>query len=364
MAGNSFGTLFRVTSFGESHGIALGCIIDGCPPGLELSELDIQKDLDERKPGTSKFVTQRKESDKALILSGVFDGKTTGTPISIIIFNEDHKSKDYLNIADKFRPGHADYTYFLKYGIRDYRGSGRASARETIARVAAGAVAKKWLSQKFNLQFVAYITQIGIHEIKFEDENYINQNPFFIANKTQISEIENYLESIRTQKDSIGAKLKIIARNVPVGLGYPVFNKLDADIASAMMGINAVKGVEIGDGFSVVNQNGSIHGDQLSSNGFLSNHSGGVLGGISTGAEIIINIAFKPTSSISLSRRTIDQQGMEVNISTTGRHDPCVGLRGTAIAKSMLALVLMDHTLLNIAQCHDIEQDKNILFNK
>lgn len=362
MAGNSFGTLFKVTSFGESHGAAIGCIIDGCPPGLELSEDYIQKDLDERKPGTSKFVTQRKETDKALILSGIFDGKTTGAPIAIVVFNEDQKSKDYLNIADKFRPGHADYTYFLKYGMRDYRGGGRSSARETIARVAGGSIAKKWLEEKFNLQIVAYITQIGTKKINFENEKYIKQNPFFIANKSQLDEIEDYLNSIRNEKNSIGAKLKIIARNVPVGLGDPVFNKLDADIASAMMGINAVKGVEIGDGFDVIVQKGSDCSDELSAEGFLSNHSGGIIGGISTGQDIIVNIALKPTSSIALERNSIDKQGKDVKIRTIGRHDPCVGLRAPAIAKSMMALVLMDQALLNIAQCNDVKQDKNLLF--
>ncbi|MCS4532727.1 chorismate synthase [Neisseria montereyensis] len=357
MAGNTFGQLFTVTTFGESHGPALGCIIDGCPPGLALSEQDIQTDLDRRKPGTSRHVTQRREADEVEILSGVFEGKTTGTPIALLIRNTDQRSKDYGNIARSFRPGHADYTYWHKYGTRDYRGGGRSSARETAARVAAGAVAKKWLKQQFRTEITAYVTQIGTQEIRFEGYEYIGQNPFFAANYSQIAELESYMDSIRKSLDSVGAGLRVEARGVPVGLGEPVFDRLDADIAHAMMSINAVKGVEIGAGFGSIAQRGSEHGDELTPEGFLSNHAGGVLGGISTGQDILVNIAVKPTSSIATPRRSIDIDGQPVELATHGRHDPCVGLRAAPIAEAMLALVLMDHALRHRAQNADVRVD-------
>ncbi len=354
MAGNTFGQLFTVTTFGESHGPALGCIIDGCPPGLALTEQDIQTDLDRRKPGTSRHVTQRREADEVEILSGVFEGKTTGTPIALLIRNTDQRSKDYGNIARQFRPGHADYTYWHKYGTRDYRGGGRSSARETAARVAAGAIAKKWLKEKFGTEIVCWVTQVGEVEIVFEGEQFIAHNPFFAANQSQINQLENYMDSVRKSLDSVGAKLHIEARNVPVGLGEPVFDRLDADIAYALMSINAVKGVEIGDGFGVVAQRGSYHGDELTPQGFKSNHAGGVLGGISTGQTITANFAVKPTSSIATVRESIDIDGNSVEIATHGRHDPCVGLRAAPIAEAMLALVLMDHALRQRAQNADV----------
>ena len=355
MAGNTFGQLFTVTTFGESHGPALGCIIDGCPPGLSLNEADIQHDLDRRKPGTSRHVTQRREADEVEILSGVFEGKTTGTPIALLIRNTDQRSKDYGNIAQQFRPGHADYTYWHKYGTRDYRGGGRSSARETAARVAAGAVAKKWLREKFGTDITAYVTQVGEQAIAFEGYQYIGENPFFAANQSQIADLEAYMDSVRKSLDSVGAKLRIEARNIPVGLGEPVFDRLDADIAHAMMNINAVKGVEIGAGFDCVAQRGSEHGDELTPTGFLSNHAGGILGGISTGQDILVNIAIKPTSSIATPRRSIDIDGNPVEIATHGRHDPCVGLRAAPIAEAMLALVLMDHALRQRAQNADVK---------
>ncbi|MCF7529839.1 chorismate synthase [Neisseria lisongii] len=354
MAGNTFGQLFSVTTFGESHGPALGCIIDGCPPGLALSEADIQGDLDRRKPGTSRHVTQRREADQVEILSGVFEGKTTGTPIALLIRNTDQRSKDYGNIAQSFRPGHADYAYWHKYGIRDYRGGGRSSARETAARVAAGAVAKKWLRETFGVEITAYVTQIGEKEIAFEGYEWIAQNPFFAANHSQIEDLEQYMDSVRKSLDSVGAKLHIEAKNIPLGLGEPVFDRLDADIAHAMMSINAVKGVEIGAGFGCVSQKGSEHGDELTPQGFLSNHAGGVVGGISTGQDIHINIAVKPTSSIATPRRSIDIDGNPVELATHGRHDPCVGLRAAPIAEAMLALVLIDHALRQRAQNADV----------
>lgn len=354
MAGNTFGQLFTVTTFGESHGKALGCIIDGCPPGLTLSEDDIQLDLNRRKPGTSRHVTQRREADEVEILSGVFEGKTTGTPIGLLIRNTDQRSKDYGNIAESFRPGHADYTYWHKYGIRDYRGGGRSSARETAMRVAAGAIAKKWLKEKFGTTIIAYVTQIGEETIPFESFEWINQNPFFAANQTDIPRLENYMDSIRKSLDSVGAKLTIQAENIPVGLGEPIFDRLDADIAHAMMSINAVKGVEIGAGFDSIAQRGSTHGDELTPDGFLSNHAGGVLGGISTGQDILVNIAVKPTSSIATERRSINTSGEAITLATHGRHDPCVGLRAAPIAEAMLALVLMDHALRQRAQNADV----------
>ena len=357
MAGNTFGQLFTVTTFGESHGAGIGCIIDGCPPHLPLSEADIQPDLDRRKPGTSRHVTQRREDDQVEILSGVFDGKTTGTPIALLIRNTDQRSKDYGAIAQQFRPGHADYAYWHKYGMRDYRGGGRSSARETAARVAAGAIAKKWLRQQFGTHIICWVTQVGEHEIAFENEAYIAQNPFFAANQSQIAALEAYMDSVRKSLDSVGAKLHIEARNVPVGLGEPVFDRLDADIAHALMSINAVKGVEIGDGFGVVAQRGSYHGDELTPQGFASSHAGGIVGGIATGQTITANFAIKPTSSIVTPRQSIDIHGNPVTIATHGRHDPCVGLRAAPIAEAMLALVLIDHALRHRAQNADVRVD-------
>ena len=357
MAGNTFGQLFTVTTFGESHGAGIGCIIDGCPPHLPLSEADIQPDLDRRKPGTSRHVTQRREDDQVEILSGVFDGKTTGTPIALLIRNTDQRSKDYGAIAQQFRPGHADYAYWHKYGMRDYRGGGRSSARETAARVAAGAIAKKWLRQQFGTHIICWVTQVGEHEIAFENEAYIAQNPFFAANQSQIATLEAYMDSVRKSLDSVGAKLHIEARNVPVGLGEPVFDRLDADIAHALMSINAVKGVEIGDGFGVVAQRGSYHGDELTPQGFASSHAGGIVGGIATGQTITANFAIKPTSSIATPRQSIDIHGNPVTIATHGRHDPCVGLRAAPIAEAMLALVLIDHALRHRAQNADVRVD-------
>ena len=355
MAGNSFGQLFRITTFGESHGEAIGCIIDGCPPGLALSADDIQPDLDRRKPGTSRHVTQRREADRVEILSGVFEGKTTGTPIALLIRNTDQRSKDYGAIAEQFRPGHADYSYWHKYGIRDYRGGGRSSARETAARVAAGAVAKKWLRERFGTEIVCWVTQVGEKTIAFEGEEFIGENPFFAANRSQIAELEGYMDSVRKSLDSVGARLHIEARQVPVGWGEPVFDRLDADIAHALMSINAVKAVAIGDGFDAVAQRGSVHGDELTPQGFASNHAGGILGGISTGQTIRADFAVKPTSSIATPRRSIDIQGEPVTIATHGRHDPCVGLRAAPIAEAMLALVLIDHALRQRAQNADVE---------
>ena len=355
MAGNSFGQLFRITTFGESHGEAIGCIIDGCPPGLALGADDIQPDLDRRKPGTSRHVTQRREADRVEILSGVFEGKTTGTPIALLIRNTDQRSKDYGAIAEQFRPGHADYSYWHKYGIRDYRGGGRSSARETAARVAAGAVAKKWLRERFGTEIVCWVTQVGEKTIAFESEKFIGENPFFAANRSQIAELEGYMDSVRKSLDSVGARLHIEARQVPVGWGEPVFDRLDADIAHALMSINAVKAVAIGDGFDAVAQRGSVHGDELTPQGFASNHAGGILGGISTGQTIRADFAVKPTSSIATPRRSIDIQGEPVTIATHGRHDPCVGLRAAPIAEAMLALVLIDHALRQRAQNADVE---------
>ena len=355
MAGNSFGQLFRITTFGESHGEAIGCIIDGCPPGLALGADDIQPDLDRRKPGTSRHVTQRREADRVEILSGVFEGKTTGTPIALLIRNTDQRSKDYGAIAEQFRPGHADYSYWHKYGIRDYRGGGRSSARETAARVAAGAVAKKWLRERFGTEIVCWVTQVGEKTIAFEGEEFIGENPFFAANRSQIAELEGYMDSVRKSLDSVGARLHIEARQVPVGWGEPVFDRLDADIAHALMSINAVKAVAIGDGFDAVAQRGSVHGDELTPQGFASNHAGGILGGISTGQTIRADFAVKPTSSIATPRRSIDIQGEPVSIATHGRHDPCVGLRAAPIAEAMLALVLIDHALRQRAQNADVE---------
>jgi chorismate synthase len=354
MSGNTFGHLFAVTSFGESHGPAIGCVVDGCPPGLALSESDIQPELDRRRPGTSRHVTQRQEPDSVEILSGVFEGKTTGAPIALLIRNQDQRSKDYSDIKDTFRPGHADYTYWHKYGIRDFRGGGRSSARETAVRVAAAAIAKKWLKEKYGIQIRGHMTQLGEHEIRFEDWNEIPNNAFFAANKSQITELENYMDCLRKAGDSCGARIDVLAENVPVGWGEPVYDRLDADIAYAMMGINAVKGVEIGAGFASIAQRGSVHGDELTPEGFVTNHAGGVLGGISTGQPITVSIAIKPTSSIRTPRRSIDLQGRPTVVETHGRHDPCVGIRATPIAEAMLALVLMDHALRHRAQNADV----------
>ena len=354
MSGNILGTLFRVASFGESHGPAIGCVVEGCPPGLEISEAEIQSELDRRKPGTSRHVTQRREPDTVEILSGVFDGKTTGTPIALLIRNQDQRSKDYGNIAQSFRPGHADYTYWQKYGIRDYRGGGRSSARETAVRVAAGAIARKWLRQRYGVEIYGWMSQLGPIEIPFVDKAAIGQNPFFAPNTGIVDELEAYMDQLRKDGDSVGAKISVVAHNVPVGWGDPVYDRLDADIAYALMGINAVKGVEIGAGFASVAQRGTVHGDEMTPEGFVTNHAGGVLGGISTGQDITANIAIKPTSSIRTPRRSVDLQGQPVLVETHGRHDPCVGIRATPIAEAMLALVLMDAALRHRAQCADV----------
>ncbi|MBI5109944.1 MAG: chorismate synthase [Rhodocyclales bacterium] len=354
MAGNTFGSLFCVTSFGESHGPAIGCIVDGCPPGMELTAADIQHELDRRKPGTSRHVTQRRESDTVEILSGVFEGRTTGTPIGLLIRNEDQRSRDYGDIAEKFRPGHADYTYWQKYGIRDHRGGGRASARETAVRVAAGAVARKWLKERYGITLRGWMSQLGEVRIPFTDEAAIDANPFFAPNAAIVPELETYMDALRKSGDSVGAEVTVVARGVPVGWGDPVYDRLDADIAYAMMGINAVKGVEIGAGFRSVTQKGSEHGDELTPQGFLGNNAGGVLGGISTGQDVVVRMAVKPTSSIRIPRRTINLAGGPTEISTLGRHDPCVGIRATPIAEAMLALVLIDAALRHRAQCADV----------
>ena len=350
MSGNTFGKIFKVTTFGESHGKALGCIIDGCPPNLKIDESDIQTDLDRRKPGQSKYTTQRKEDDKIEILSGVFNGLTTGTPIALLIYNKDHKTKDYSEIKNKFRPGHADFTYQKKYGIRDYRGAGRSSARETVARVAAGAIAKKYLSKINKTKIFGYVSQLG--EIKAESIKIsdIEKNPFFFPDKKKIIELEEYLTSIRKSGDSIGAKVTVIGKNILIGLGEPVFDKLDALLAQGMMSINAVKGVEIGAGFDVVNQRGSEARDEITPKGFLSNFSGGTLGGISTGQDLHVNIALKPTSSILIPGKTVDQKNKPTTIRTKGRHDPCVGIRAVPIAEAMMALTLCDLYLRHKAQ--------------
>ena len=354
MSGNTFGTLFTVTTFGESHGAGIGCVVDGCPPGLALCEGDIQGDLDRRKPGTSRHVTQRKEPDEVEILSGVFEGQTTGTPIALLIRNRDQRSQDYGTIAGTFRPGHADYTYWQKYGIRDYRGGGRSSARETAARVAAGAIAKKWLAEHYGILVRGFMSQMGEIDVPFVTWDDVSNNPFFAANAALIPQLETYLDQIRNERDSVGAKITVVAENVPVGWGEPVFDRLDAEIAYAMMGINAAKGVEIGSGFASVAQRGSVHCDELTPQGFASNNAGGVLGGISSGQEIVVHTAFKPTSSIPQERRSINKAGEAVTMQTTGRHDPCVGVRATPICEAMLALVLMDHALRHRAQCADV----------
>lgn len=355
MAGNTFGRIFTVTSFGESHGPAIGCVVDGCPPGMNLSTDDIQKDLDRRKPGTSRHVTQRQETDTVEILSGVFEGKTTGTPIALLIRNEDARSRDYGNLVDTFRPGHADYTYWQKYGIRDHRGGGRASARETAVRVAAAAIARKWLAEKHGVVIRGYLSRLGPMEIPFKSWNAVGANPFFAADPDAVSKLEAFMDDLRKSGDSVGAAITTVAEHVPVGLGGPVYAKLDADLAAAMMSINAVKGVEIGSGFGSVTQRGSEHGDELTPEGFLTNHAGGILGGISTGQNVVVTIGIKPTSSVRLPRRSIDKQGNPVTVETNGRHDPCVGIRATPIAEAMMALVLMDHALLHRAQNADVK---------
>ena len=353
MSGNTFGHLFAVTNFGESHGPAIGCVIDGCPPGMDLSEADIQPDLDRRRPGTSRFVTQRNEPDAVEILSGVYQGKTTGTPICLLIKNTDQRSKDYGNILETFRPGHADYSYFQKYGIRDPRGGGRSSARLTAPMVAAGAVAKKWLAQQYGTVFRGCMTQVGEMPIGFESWDFVPHNAFF-APVADTTALEAYMDALRKAGDSCGARIRVSASHVPVGLGEPLFDKMDADIAHAMMGINAVKGVEIGAGFASVSQRGTTHGDSLTPQGFLSNNAGGVLGGISTGQDLEVSIAIKPTSSILSPRQSIDTAGQPAEVVTKGRHDPCVGIRATPIAEAMLALVVMDHALRHRAQCGDV----------
>jgi len=353
MSGNTLGTLFRVTNFGESHGPAIGCVIDGCPPGMALSEADIQPDLDRRRPGSSKFVTQRREADQVQILSGVYQGRTTGAPIALLIANTDQRSQDYGDIAQTFRPGHADYTYWYKYGIRDPRGGGRSSARLTAPTVAAGAVARKWLREHYGTVVRGALLQIGRVAVPFEGWEHVDANPFF-APTADVSALEAYLGEIRKAGDSVGARLRVVAQGVPVGLGEPIYDRLDADIAHAMMGLNAVKGVEIGDGFACVAQRGSEHGDAITPQGFVSNHAGGVLGGISTGQDIVVTLAIKPTSSILVPRPSIDTTGAPTEVITKGRHDPCVGIRAVPIVEALLALVLMEHALRHRAQCGDV----------
>jgi chorismate synthase len=357
MSGNTLGKLFCVTSFGESHGPAIGGVVDGCPPGLELTHADIQRELDRRKPGTSRHVTQRRESDTVEILSGVFEGRTTGTPIALLIRNEDQRSKDYAMIAEAFRPGHADYTYWQKYGIRDYRGGGRQSARETVVRVAAGAIAKKWLRERHGVVVRGYMSQLGPVRIPFKTWEVVDTNPFFVADETFVPQLEAFMDALRKSGDSVGAMITTVAEGVPVGWGEPVYDKLDAEIAYAMMSINAVKGVEIGAGFASAEQHGTEHSDEMTPEGYLSNNAGGILGGISTGQDIVVRIAVKPTSSIRLPRRTIDKQGRPVLVETHGRHDPCVGIRATPIAEAMLAIVLMDHALRHRGQNADVTCD-------
>ena len=354
MSGNTLGLLFTVTTVGESHGPAIGAVVDGCPPGMPLSEADLQLDLDRRKPGTSRHVTQRKEEDQVEILSGVFEGKTTGAPICLLIRNTDQRSQDYSDILQTFRPGHADYAYHHKYGFRDPRGGGRSSARLTAPVVAAAAIAKKWLHEQYGTEFYGYMSQLGSLEIPFKDLSQVEKNPFFAANADIIPQLEAYMDELRKAGDSCGARIEVRARNIPIGLGEPLFDKLDADIAHAMMGINAVKGVEIGSGFKSVTQRGSEHGDEMHPDGFASNHSGGTLGGISSGQDLRVSIAIKPTSSIMSPKQSIDLDGKPITVQTKGRHDPCVGIRATPIAEAMLALVVMDHALRHRAQCADV----------
>jgi len=354
MAGNTFGQSFTVTTFGESHGPALGCIVDGCPPGMALSEADIQHDVERRRSGTSRYTSQRREPDQVRILSGVFEGRTTGTPIGLLVENTDQRSYDYEKIKDRFRPGHADFTYQHKYGLRDHRGGGRSSARETVMRVAAGAIARKYLAERCGIRITGYLTQMGPVRLGCTDCAAIDQNPFFCADPDRVPELEQMIDELRRQGDSVGARITVVASGVPVGLGEPVFDRLDADLAHAMMSINAVKAVEIGDGVAVAEQRGSQHRDELTPQGFLSNHAGGTLGGISSGQDVVVSLAIKPTSSIVLAGQTVDLAGQPVEVSTTGRHDPCVGIRAVPIAEAMLALVLMDHWLRNRAQNADV----------
>ncbi|WP_413662948.1 chorismate synthase [Microbulbifer sp. CNSA002] len=355
MSGNTFGKLFCVTTFGESHGPALGCIVDGCPPGLEISEEEIQRELDRRKPGTSRYTTQRREPDQVKILSGVFEGKTTGTPIGLLIENTDQRSKDYSNIAEQVRPAHADFTYWQKYGIRDYRGGGRSSARETAMRVAAGAIAKKWLKQKYGIEVRGYLSQLGPIKVQKLDWDQVEQNPFFCPDADRVPEMETYMQELIKEGNSIGARISVHASGVPAGLGEPIFDRLDADLAHGLMSINAVKGVEIGAGFDSVEQKGTEHRDEITpEEGFLSNNAGGVLGGISSGQDVIAHIALKPTSSLRIPGRSVDRSGNPIEVVTKGRHDPCVGIRATPIAEAMMALVLIDHALRHRAQNGDV----------
>lgn len=355
MAGNTLGRLFAVTTFGESHGPAIGCVIDGCPPGMALDVADIQPELDRRRPGTSRHVTQRQEPDAVEILSGVFEGRTTGTPIALVIRNQDARSRDYGNLAETFRPGHADYTYFQKYGLRDHRGGGRSSARLTAPLVAAGAVARKWLAEHYGIRIRGYLSQLGEIAVPFRRWEDVGQNPFFVADRDKVPALEAYMDQLRRDGDSCGARVEVEASGVPVGWGAPLYDRLDADIAHAMMAINAVKGVEIGAGFGAVAQRGSQHGDELTPEGFVGNEAGGILGGISTGQDIRVSLAIKPTSSIRIERRSIDREGKPVMMQTLGRHDPCVGIRATPIVEAVLALVLIDHCLLHRAQCGDVD---------
>ncbi|MFO8024606.1 chorismate synthase [Thiohalophilus sp.] len=361
MSGNSFGKLFTITSFGESHGPAIGCVVDGCPPGLTLSEADLQPDLDRRKPGKTRHTTQRRESDEVQILSGVFEGQTTGTPIGLIIHNTDQRSKDYSNIMRQFRPAHADYTYQQKYGIRDYRGGGRSSARETAIRVAAGAIAKKYLHEKLGIRIRGYMSQLGPIQAEAFEWEAVEANPFFFPDAAKVAELESYMDALRKSGDSIGARINVVAEGVPPGLGEPIFDRLDADLAHALMSINAVKGVEIGAGFAAVEQKGTEHRDEMTPEGFLSNHAGGVLGGISSGQPIVASLALKPTSSLRLPGRGIDIDGNPIEVITTGRHDPCVGIRATPIAEAMMAIVLMDHLLRHRAQNADVQSTTPVI---
>jgi chorismate synthase len=361
MSGNTFGKLFTVTTFGESHGPALGCIVDGCPPGLELSESDIQADLDRRKPGTSRHTTQRREADEVKILSGVFEGRTTGTPIGLLIENTDQRSKDYAKIAESFRPGHADYTYQQKYGFRDYRGGGRSSARETAMRVAAAAIAKKYLKEKAGIEIRGFLAQLGPIRIDRLDWSAVNTNPFFCGDPERVPELEKYMDALRKEGESIGARINVVATNVPPGLGEPIFDRLDADLAHALMSINAVKGVEIGDGFACIESKGTQFRDEITPEGFLSNHAGGILGGISSGQDVVASIALKPTSSLRLPGRSINIHGEPIEVVTEGRHDPCVGIRATPIAEAMAALVIMDHYLRHRAQNSEVRSGLPVL---
>jgi len=361
MSGNTFGQLFTVTSFGESHGPALGCVVDGCPPGLVLGEQDIQRDVERRRSGTSRYTSQRREPDTVHILSGVFEGRTTGTPIGLMVTNEDQRSYDYERIKDRFRPGHADYTYQQKYGLRDYRGGGRSSARETVMRVAAGAIARKYLAERLGIRIHGYLAQMGDIRLEPRDLAEVDRNPFFCPDAGRVPELEALITELRRDGDSIGARVTVVAAGVPPGLGEPIFDRLDADLAHAMMGINAVKAVEVGDGFRVVAQRGSAHRDEMTPAGFLSNHSGGTLGGISSGQDVVVSMALKPTSSIVLPGRSVDVEGRPVEVSTTGRHDPCVGIRAVPIAEAMMALVLMDHYLRHRAQNAEVRSTTPVL---